>query len=232
MKRLLITLLCGCVLLAQPPRKPVFISPGLMNAVVYITPPPAANSAVMARDLGEIYALHHLAKPEQLAAANDDNEHEDIFAIGRVLGSKFTKEQMPLTASFWTDVNNDLSIFVTAAKQHFQELRPYDFDPIGLKSLCGSKPGGPRGSFPSGHGSVGYASAMLLSRMVPEKAAELRDRAEEYAHNRVVCGDHYAQDLKGSKEASEIVLGNMAGQAKFEKEFAAAKAEVRRILGL
>ena len=59
---------------------------------------------------------------------------------------------------------------------------------------------------------MGYASAMLLSRMVPEKAAELRARAEEYAHNRVVCGDHYSSDLKGSKEASEIVLGNMAGK--------------------
>ncbi len=227
MRLLALVLTLGSALTGQQvPRTPIFIAPSLKDAVVYIAPPPEADESA------ELYALHKSATPEQIAAANRDNEHEDIFAIGSVLGSKFSKDTMPAMAAFWSDVNNDLSIVVTAAKQHFQRMRPYDFDTVNLKSLCGSKPGGPRGSYPSGHGAVGYTSAMLLSRMVPEKAVALRVRAEEYAHNRVVCGDHYSSDLKASKELSELVLGNLTGKPKFETEFAAAQAELRQAMGL
>jgi acid phosphatase (class A) len=68
--------------------------------------------------------------------------------------------------------------------------------------------------------------------MVPEKQEAIRARAEEYAHNRVICGDHYTADLVGSKEAAELIMGNMIGSPRFQKEFAAAKAEVRKAFGL
>lgn len=128
-------------------------------------------------------------------------------------------------------MDNDQSIFVSAAKKYFQQLRPYDLD-SNIHSICGSKPGGARNSYPSGHGTTGYLSALVLSMMVPEKSEALRARADEYAHNRVVCGDHYSADLPASKEAAELVMGNMIGSPKFELEFAAAKAEIRQALGL
>jgi acid phosphatase (class A) len=68
--------------------------------------------------------------------------------------------------------------------------------------------------------------------MVPEKSDALHARADEYGHNRVVCGDHYASDIPASKEAAEIVIGNMIGNPRFQQEFATAKAEVRKALGL
>jgi acid phosphatase (class A) len=68
--------------------------------------------------------------------------------------------------------------------------------------------------------------------MVPEKRDVIRPRADEYAHNRVICGDHYTPDLAASKEAAELVMGNLIGNKRFEQEFATAKAEVRKALGL
>jgi acid phosphatase (class A) len=68
--------------------------------------------------------------------------------------------------------------------------------------------------------------------MVPEKAALLHARADEYGHSRIVCGDHYAADIPASKEAAGMILGNMLGSARFQQEFAAAKLEVRKALGL
>jgi acid phosphatase (class A) len=125
-------------------------------------------------------------------------------------------------------MDNDQHIFVTAAKNYWQELRPYDLD-ANIKSICGSKPGGPKNSYPTGHGTTGYLSALVLSMMVPEK---LHARADEYGQSRVVCGDHYASDIPASKEAAEIVMGNMLGNPRFQQEFDAAKAEVRKALGL
>jgi acid phosphatase (class A) len=68
--------------------------------------------------------------------------------------------------------------------------------------------------------------------MIPEKGDVLHARADEYGHNRVICGDHYSADIPASKEAAELILGNMIGSAKFQEEFGAAKAEVRHALGL
>ena len=158
-------------------------------------------------------------------------QHEDLFAIAKVLGNNFTKESLPATAKLWADMDNDQSIFVSAAKKFFQEPHPYDFDPS-IKSVCGSNPGGAKNSYPSGHGTVGYLSTLVLVMMVPEKGEAIRARADQYAHNRVVCGDHYASDLPASKESAQIIIGAMIGNPKFQQEFAAAKAEVRKALGL
>jgi acid phosphatase (class A) len=216
---------------ARAPKTPVFISPALVDAVVLITPPPALDSKRMSQDVAEIIALHRTATPQEIENANWDNKHENLFAIASVLGDKFTKEFMPGTAQLWADMDNDQSIVVSAAKKFFQHPRPYDLD-SNIKTLCGSKAGGPKNSYPSGHGTVGYLSALVLSMMVPEKGEAIRTRADEYGHNRVVCGDHYSADLPASKEAAELIMGNMIGNPKFQQEFAAAKAEVRKALGL
>jgi acid phosphatase (class A) len=215
----------------RPPRTPILISPELSDAVVLITPPPALESKKMSKDVAEIYALHRSATPQEVEKANWDNQHENIYAIGMVLGDKFKPENLPATASLWADVDNDQGIVVSAAKKFFQHPRPYDLD-LNIHSICGSKPGGAKNSYPSGHGTVGYLSALLLSMMVPEKEDLIRARADEYAHNRVVCGDHYAADLPASKEAAELIMGNIIGNPRFQREFAAAKAEVRKTFGL
>jgi len=215
----------------RPPRTPIFISPAMVDAAAAIAPPPALNSKKMSKDVAEIYALHRSATPQDIENANWDNKHENIFAIAKILGDKFTPESMPATARLWADMDNDQGIFVSAAKKFFQHPRPYDLD-SNIKSLCGSKPGGAKNSYPSGHGTVGYLSALVLGMMVPEKAEALRVRADEYGHNRVLCGDHYAADIPASREAAELVMGNMIGSAKFQQEFAAAKAEIRQVLGL
>jgi acid phosphatase (class A) len=216
---------------AKAPKVPVFVSPAIADAVVLITPPPALDSKKMSEDVAEIYAIHRSATPQEIANANWDNQHENIFAIARILGDKFTAESMPATAKLWADMNNDIGVFVPAAKKFFQQPRPYDLDP-NIKSICGSKPGGPKNSYPSGHGTTGYLSALVLSMMVPEKSAAIRARADEYGHNRVICGDHYSADIPASKEAAELLMGNMIGNPRFQQEFAAAKAEIRQALGL
>ncbi len=98
--------------------------------------------------------------------------------------------------------------------------------------MCGGKPAGAKGSYPSGHATVGYLSAIVLAMMAPEKGDALRARADDYAHSRVVCGDHDPTDAVGSKEAAEILIGNMFDSPRFQQKYTAAKAEARQAFGL
>lgn len=232
------TILCGFLAAsllgqspAKPPKTPILVSPSILDAIVAITPPPALDSPAMSKDLAEIFAIHRSPAPHEIENANWDNQHENIWAIAKVLGDKVTAESLPATASLWADVENDQGMFVSAAKKHFQHPRPLDLDPA-VQSVCGMKPGNPKNSYPSGHGTMGYVSALLLSMMVPEGAAVLHARADEYSHSRVVCGEHYSSDAIGSREAAGIVVGNMLASPRFQQKFAAAKTEVRRTLGL
>src|SRR5260370_22428401 len=180
-------ILFGCLALslsgqtpARAPKTPIFISPSMVDAVVLISAPPALTSKKMSKDLAEIFAIHRSATPQEIEGANWDNQHENIFAIAKVLGDNLTMESLPVTAKLWAHLHNDQSIFLSAAKRFFHHPRPYDLDPD-IKSICGSKAGGPKNSYPSGHGTVGYLSTLVLSMKVPERRDALLERADEYA---------------------------------------------------
>jgi acid phosphatase (class A) len=87
-------------------------------------------------------------------------------------------------------------------------------------------------SYPSGHAIIGYLEALTLVQIVPEKQKEILERADDYAHNREVCGVHYPTDVAAGKEAAYAVFGEMTTSAEFQKELAAARAETRKLLGL
>ncbi|WP_184223459.1 phosphatase PAP2 family protein [Granulicella aggregans] len=58
------------------------------------------------------------------------------------------------------------------------------------------------GSYPSGHTFAGFISAYILIRMVPELKTEILAQADDYAHNRLVCGVHYPSDLDVSRRVA------------------------------
>jgi acid phosphatase (class A) len=87
-------------------------------------------------------------------------------------------------------------------------------------------------SYPSGHALTGYLEGLTLAEMVPEKRDEILVRADDYAHNRLVCGVHHASDVEASRRVAYVVFGYMLATPRFQSDLAAAKAETRAKLGL
>jgi hypothetical protein len=54
-------------------------------------------------------------------------------------------------------------------------------------------------SFPSGHTTYGYTSAVLLAILVPERYTQEITRGAEYGNSRIVLGAHYAMDVIGGR---------------------------------
>ena len=73
---------------------------------------------------------------------------------------------------------------------------------------------------------------MTLAEIVPEKRDAILARADEYAHNRLVCGVHHASDVEASRRVAYVVFGYMMATPKFQSDLAAARAETRAKLGL
>jgi len=136
---------------------------------------------------------------------------------------------LPLTALLSDHVRGNEGVMVNPAKKYFHRPRPYDFDPA-LKPVCKTTPNPADYSFPSGHAAAGYLHAMVLAMMLPEKRDAILARADDYAYSRLICGVHYPTDLAASKSVAYAMIGIIANDPVFRKEFEAAKAETRRAL--
>ena len=52
-------------------------------------------------------------------------------------------------------------------------------------------------SYPSGHTTYGYTSALILAILVPERYLQMVTRAAEYGNDRIIMGAHYVMDILG-----------------------------------
>jgi acid phosphatase (class A) len=126
-------------------------------------------------------------------------------------------------------VEDDVRIYVRAAKDHFRRLRPYEIEPR-LRPCIENVKGDL--SYPSGHAAFAWAMYFLLKEMVPERRQELEARTREYAHQRMVCGVHFASDLEAGRLAAGRVIDAMVQVPRFREEFRAAAQEMRAALRL
>jgi acid phosphatase (class A) len=65
---------------------------------------------------------------------------------------------------------------------------------------------------------------------VPEKHAELFERAAEHAVSRVIAGVHYPSDLQGGQLAATALVANLLADPQTAADFAQVREEIRAAL--
>jgi acid phosphatase (class A) len=234
-RRFIAGLLFGAAAYAQTtaptPRKPIFITPEQLNMAAVLPAPPADNSPRGKAELAEVHRLQDTRTAAMIAHAQADDAEEDMFVFKDVLGDRFTAANLPATALLSAHMHSDEGIIVNPAKNFFAKIRPFNFDPT-VKPVCKTNANVKDYGYPSGHGTTGYLEALVLVMMVPEKRDAILERADDYAHSRVVCGVHYPSDGLASKLTAYSMMALIVNNAQFRQEFEAAKAETRKLLGL
>lgn len=206
-----------------------YIDPLPLHLALILAPPPARDSATAAAELTELHRIEAARTPVQITQAQADDREEDIFVFKSVLGPGFNAEALPLTASLSARVRRDESAASSPLKSIYRRPRPYQVDST-LHPVCPLNP--EPTSYPSGHSLSGYLLAFTLVQLVPEKRQQILDRADEYVHNRLICGVHYASDTEASRMVAYAIFGSMTASPIFQKDLAAAREETRRKLGL
>lgn len=237
MKMLRYLPVCGlsCLALAQTisqtPRPDPFVTAAQLDVAALLPSPPATDSATTRMDLAELHRIEETRTADQIARARADEAEEDIFIFRNVLGDKFKRAALPVTAALSSRIRTNEGIIVSPAKNLFRRTRPYHLDPT-LKPVCKTRPNGADYSYPSDHSTIGYLEALTLIQMVPEKRDAILARADDYAHNRIVCGAHFPSDPVASRLVAYAMIALMINNPDFKRELDAARAETRRALGL
>jgi acid phosphatase (class A) len=213
----------------KAPKTPYYIDPAVMDLPALIPSPPAPDSAVVKAEFAELHQIEATRTPAQVAAAKADDAEEDMFSYTTVFGPDFNPGNLPLTADLGAHVKNEQSVAGGALKALFQRVRPYNADKS-LHPVCPVT--NVPNAYPSGHAFTGYLEALTLAEIAPEKRAEILARADNYAHNRLVCGVHYPSDIEASRRVAYVVFGYMLATPKFQHDLAAAKTEMQAKLKL
>ncbi|HEY4264524.1 MAG TPA: phosphatase PAP2 family protein [Micropepsaceae bacterium] len=236
-----------------------YLAPGAFDSVHLLPPPPRATSPQQGQDIDGVLRAQQTASPERIKRAEEDAK-VDIAQFAAVLGTKFSFTAVPGVAAFFRKVARDTREPVNMAKDCWERPRPFVADdrvhpPGAMREETANRPGATPAnsaphdraspclpvespspefsySYPSGHSTFGAMTAILLANMVPEKRNELFVRGWDYGQSRIIGGVHFPTDVESGRIEATAMVALMMQNTDFRTDFAAAKAELRKALGL
>jgi acid phosphatase (class A) len=202
-----------------------FVQTGKIDFAKVLPPPPAPGSLAAEADLLAVL------QAQALRTYADESWARrvaigDLFDFSDVLGSWFSKENLPVTAALLEHVDGDLGPGVDASKNAFARPRPFVAD--ARVHPCVERPevgGRFQYSYPSGHTMQFFVEAAVLARIFPDRREALFEFAGRMAWGRVIGGVHFPTDLVAGRLAAAVIVAELDKCKAFQAELAKARAE-------
>ncbi|MXV43531.1 phosphatase PAP2 family protein [Saccharibacter sp. 17.LH.SD] len=81
-------------------------------------------------------------------------------------------------------------------------------------------------SYPSGHAAAGYATALTLASLLPERREALLKRGHLFGESRVICGVHWNSDILAGEEVARAYIKHEQTDPHFQALLKAAKVDL------
>ncbi len=200
----------------------------LPNSLTLLPPPPAEGSAALALDeevSRKSLALRDTARRE--LATEDANlmfpQAAGTFSCA--LGIPITAQDTPHLYMLLRRTLTDAGLSTYRAKNHYQRTRPFvvnqqptctpDEEPQLMKD----------GSYPSGHTAIGWAWALILTEIAPERADAILARGRAFGESRNICNVHWHSDVVEGRFMGAATVARLHADPAFRAELEAARAE-------
>jgi acid phosphatase (class A) len=205
----------------------------LPNSLLLVPPPPEEGSA--AWDLDMEIADYYVAlddAPRKEQAVRDAVLHfpEAAEAFNIVLDMKISEENTPNLYMILRRSLNDAGLSTYAAKDHYKRIRPFVVNGAPTCSPEDEEFLREDGSYPSGHTAIGWAWALILTEVFPEKADLILERGKEFGISRMVCNVHWYSDVVAGRMCGAAVVARLHASDDFLIDMAAAKQEVEALV--
>jgi len=228
----------GCATVAPPPTELPEVRPGyvagylqpaeLPDGLALLPPPPAAGSAAVAADEEAYRATRKLKDTPRWTLAAKDAELRfpqatEVFSCA--LGMAISAEKTPHLNMLLRRVRMDSSRANDKPKDNYKRPRPFMVtkEPSCTpKEEARMKPD----SYPSGHASIGWAWALTVAEVAPDRADAILARGYAYGQSRVVCGVHYPSDVEAGRVIGAATVSRLHANPVFQAQVAEARKEV------
>lgn len=133
---------------------------------------------------------------------------------------------MPHLQTLMRRVMSDSALATFKAKDHYKRIRPFIYN---KQASCTPKEDASlakNGSYPSGHAALGWAWALVLAELMPERADLLFQRAYDYGQSRVVCGAHWQSDIDAGRLVGSASVAVLHTDPNFQAQMELARKEI------
>lgn len=201
----------------------------LPNSLALLPPPPAAGSAEAAADLAIHRSTRALRDTPRWALANaDDNlkfpKAADVFSCA--LDLPISQEATPHLNMLLRRTLLDAGLSTYAAKDSHKRQRPFAALNEGTCAPASEAALRNDGSYPSGHAALGWAWALVLTSLAPDKADALLQRGHAFGQSRVVCGVHWQSDVDNGRVMGAAAVARLQSSPTFSAQAALAQQEI------
>ena len=151
-------------------------------------------------------------------------------AYQKPLSSPVITEGTPLHNPYWEYSRNKATCEAISGfpKYYYKRKRPFvrfqeptatpEFEPELRRNF----------SYPSGHTILGWASALLLTEINPERADTILARGMMYGESRVIVGAHWQSDVDAGRLAAAAAYARMHTSDRFLEQMRRARQEFQK----
>ena len=202
----------------------------LPKSLELIPPPPGDGSAAMALD-EEVSrkALTLRDTPRWNLAIEDANLHfpEALGVFSCALGIPINEKDTPHLCMLLRRSGADAGLSTYTAKKHYQRDRPFM---VNGEPVCTPEEEDllrKDGSYPSGHTALGWAWALILTEIAPERADAILARGRAFGESRNVCNVHWHSDVAEGRFMGAAAVAKLHSDPVFCAELEAARKEYK-----
>jgi acid phosphatase (class A) len=198
----------------------------LPDSALLVSQPPLAASPAFAVDEEAYRSTRRLRGSPRWALATKDANLEfppaaEVFSCA--LGIPISAEATPHLNMLLRRVRADASRANDKAKDLYKRRRPYLH--YGDAS-CTPKEKHKDDSYPSGHSSIGWAWALVLAEIAPDRSGPVLARGLAFGQSRMVCGVHWASDVEAGRIIGASVVSRLHADPVFSAQLKLARNEI------
>ena len=228
----------GCAVVELPPTYLPEVRPGyvagylqpaqLPDVAAMLPPPPAEGSAALAADQELYRAASKLEGSSRWKLAASDAElrfpHAAQF-FSCTLDIPISAEATPHLNMLLRRIRMDASRANDKPKDQYKRVRPFAAtrDP---SCTPGEEKAMRPDSYPSGHASIGWAWALALAEIVPDRANAILARGYDFGASRAICRAHFKSDVEAGRLVGAATVSRLHADPVFLAQMGEARREI------
>ncbi|WP_312023892.1 acid phosphatase [Pandoraea apista] len=202
----------------------------LPDSLELLGPPPAEGSAALARDEAAREATVPLRGKTRADIARLDADlvfPQPAKNFSCAMGVDIDQKKTPRLYHLMERVLTDAGMSTYGVKNKYNRTRPFVVHNEGTCMPEQEPLLRHDGSYPSGHTSAGWAWALVLAEISPDRADALLKRGLAFGQSRVVCNAHWQSDVDAGRTMGAATVAKLHTNAEFLADVKAARKEVQ-----
>jgi len=203
-----------------------------LDSKEFVLPSPAEDSARQAMDTAWADNMQALRGTDRWdLAIRDADLHfpapTNVFSCA--LGIPVSEEDTPALYMLLRRTLTDMGLAPYSAKNAYQRERPFM---VRGETVCAPEDEEALrkdGSYPSGHTSIGWGWALILTELAPDRAEAILARGRSFGESRNVCNAHWYTDVVAGRLVGAAAVAKLHASEQFRQAMDAARADIERM---